>query len=152
MTAAEMGAGASGRTRAPTQIQLRVASVLMMAALAAGAVGFVVGAVKLPDEFAAAEAVAIWSVGVVGVLSWFRHFIFYRGDAARMGWTGGLRGLPVGGRLRQPWLRPHCARGGVRRLGSKCCRGDGGRLWTLPTPGRRDACLAGVRRARTSRC
>jgi hypothetical protein len=93
MTAAEMGAGASGRTRAPTQIQLRVASVLMMAAFAAGAVGFVVGAVKLPDEFAAAEAVAIWSVGVVGVLSWFRHFIFYRGDAARMGWTGGFAGF-----------------------------------------------------------
>src|ERR687897_486999 len=93
MTATEMGADAGGPTRVPSQNQLRVASLLMTATLAAGAVGFVSGAVKLPDEVAAAEAVAIWSVGVVGVLSWFRHFIFYRGDAARMGWTGGFAGF-----------------------------------------------------------
>jgi hypothetical protein len=37
--------------------------------------------VKLPDEVAAVEAVAIWSVGVVGVLSWFppvRRFLEWR--------------------------------------------------------------------------
>jgi Family of unknown function (DUF6790) len=93
MTATEIGADAGGPTRAPSQNQLRVASLLMTATLAAGAVGFVSAAVKLPDEVAAAEAVAIWSVGVVGVLSWFRHFVFYRGDAARMGWTGGFAGF-----------------------------------------------------------
>ena len=88
-----MGAAAGGRTRAPSQIELRLASGLMTVTLAVGAVGFVIGAVKLPDELAAAEAVAIWSVGVVGVLSWFRHFVFYSGDAARMGWTGGFAGF-----------------------------------------------------------
>jgi hypothetical protein len=93
MTRTETGTVASHGTRAPSPIELRVASVLMLATLAAGAVGFVLGATKLPDEFAAAEAVAIWSVGVAGVLSWFRHFVFYRGDAARMGWTGGFAGF-----------------------------------------------------------
>jgi hypothetical protein len=93
MTGTEVGAASGGPTPAPSPMELRVASALMMGTLAAGLVGFVIGAAELPDEFAAAEAVAIWSVGVVGVLSWLRHYVFYRGDAARMGWTGGFAGF-----------------------------------------------------------
>ena len=93
MTGTEVGAAARGWTRPPSHTELRLASGLMIATLAAGMVGFVIGAAELPDEFAASEAVAIWSVGVVGVLSWLRHFVFYRGDAARMGWTGGFAGF-----------------------------------------------------------
>jgi hypothetical protein len=89
MTATETGTVAG----APSQMELRIASVLMSATLVVGVVGFTIGAVELPDEHGAAEAVAIWSVGVVGVLSWLRHFVFFRGDAARMGWTGGFAGF-----------------------------------------------------------
>jgi hypothetical protein len=87
------GAAALGGDRAPGPKELHAASALMVATLAAGVVGFVIGAAELPDARAAAEAVAIWSVGVVGVLSWFRHYVFFRGDAARMGWTGGFAGF-----------------------------------------------------------
>jgi len=77
----------------PTSAELRAASLLMMATWATGGAGFAIGAAKLPDEYAAGEAVAIWSVGIVGVLSWLRHFVCYRGDAARMGWSGGFAGF-----------------------------------------------------------
>jgi hypothetical protein len=60
---------------------------------------YVVGGVMLGVSFAThpnnAEAAAYWAsagcVGGVGLLSFVRHSVFHRSDAARMGWDYGRR-------------------------------------------------------------
>jgi hypothetical protein len=65
---------------------------LMIATYAVGGLGYFMGFAKLSSSTTEAVAwVAGLSVGVVGVLSMFRHSIFNRSDAVRMGWDLGKR-------------------------------------------------------------
>ena len=55
-----------------------------------GTLGLVVGGARLGDGGAEAiEPVALFSVGALGVISFVRHSIFHRSDAARMKWDIG---------------------------------------------------------------
>lgn len=64
------------------------AARLFMATLAATMVGIFLGIFLLFVNPAQAVTVAlVVLVGVVGILSFFRHTIFYRSDQARMGWS-----------------------------------------------------------------
>lgn len=49
-------------------------------------IGIFMGFYKLPDTTAALEIVAFTTVGIVGILSFASHFIFYKSDAKRLGW------------------------------------------------------------------
>lgn len=55
-----------------------------------GGIGLALGSSQLSDGAAQAiEPVALWSVGLLGVVSFVRHSIFHRSDAARMRWDLG---------------------------------------------------------------
>jgi hypothetical protein len=66
---------------------------LMMATYAVGAVGLAVSFWYLGDGDAGASAAwaAVVAVGGSGLLSFVRHSVFHRSDAARMGWDYGRR-------------------------------------------------------------
>lgn len=49
-------------------------------------IGIFFGFYKLPDAKAALEIVAVTTVGIVGILSFASHVIFYKSDAKRLGW------------------------------------------------------------------
>ena len=64
---------------------VRVAGGLMVASYVAGGVGVFLGfGADTPAK--GLGWVTLLSVGVLGVLSFVRHSLFHRGDAARMGW------------------------------------------------------------------
>jgi hypothetical protein len=43
----------------------------------------------LPNVIISIQYINIFCVGLVGLISFFSHFIFYRSDAARLGWDKG---------------------------------------------------------------
>ena len=68
----------------------RPAALLMALGYAAGAVGLALGFSRLGDGGAeAVEPVCLFAVGVLGVVSFIRHSVFHRSDAARMKWDMG---------------------------------------------------------------
>lgn len=85
----------------------RTASSLFAATILASAAGIFAGIYYLfIDPETAVRIAAALMVGVVGLLSFLRHSIFYRSDQARMGWTQensqfqievGLANLAIGG-------------------------------------------------------
>lgn len=66
------------------------ATVAMWLGYAVAAYGFFLAGGK-HHAAAALEPVAIWSVGGLGIISFVRHAVLHRSDAARMGWDLGLR-------------------------------------------------------------
>ena len=65
-----------------------VASVLFAATIVTTIIGiFVTIYLLLSDPDLAYRVAAAVLVGVVGILSFLRHSVFYRSDQARMGWT-----------------------------------------------------------------
>ena len=67
--------------------------LLMQLTWLAGAIGFWqgFGGWQNGDIEAATNAITLWVVGVVGLLSFLRHAVFHRSDARRMGWDYGAR-------------------------------------------------------------
>ncbi|MCA9703912.1 MAG: hypothetical protein KC400_08730 [Methanolinea sp.] len=65
-----------------------VASLLFAATILATMAGVFLGIFFLFfDTDLAVRIVVVLLVGVVGVLSWLRHTVYYRSDQARMGWS-----------------------------------------------------------------
>ncbi len=58
---------------------------------AVGAVGLVVGFSTVGDDPASLSLAALLAVGGGGILSFVRHSLLHRSDAARMGWDLGVR-------------------------------------------------------------
>ena len=71
----------------------RISQVLMQVTWLVGGIGLFFGfsALSSGQIPTAAQWVAVWSVGGVGVLSYVRHSVFHRSDAVRMGWDLGKR-------------------------------------------------------------
>ncbi len=66
------------------------ATVAMWLGYALAGIGFALaGSQSSPAN--ALEPVVIWSVGALGVISFVRHALLHRSDAARMGWDLGRR-------------------------------------------------------------
>ncbi len=64
-----------------------MASLISIISMSVGAVGIFFGFYFLSEEpDTALGIVTFTTVGVVGVLSFFRHVIFHKEDAKRMGW------------------------------------------------------------------
>jgi hypothetical protein len=77
-------------TEHATSSDPRVSGVLMIVTYAAGGVALFLSFWASTPTTAAYWASA-GAVGVVGVLSFVRHSVFHRSDAARMGWDYGRR-------------------------------------------------------------
>jgi hypothetical protein len=69
----------------------RVSSGLMLATYVVGAVGIAVGFATLNSDPPSLSLACLLAVGGGGLLSFIRHSIFHRSDAARMGWDLGQR-------------------------------------------------------------
>src|ERR687896_1780527 len=63
-----------------------IAWVLHILELIAGIFGVGVGISRLPDAASALGVVTPTAVGLVGLLAFFRHFVFHESDAKRLGW------------------------------------------------------------------
>jgi hypothetical protein len=63
-----------------------IAWVLHILELIAGIFGVGVGISRLPDAASALAVVTPTAVGLVGLLAFFRHFVFHESDAKRLGW------------------------------------------------------------------
>jgi hypothetical protein len=66
-----------------------IAWVLHILELSAGVFGVGVGLSRLPDAASALAVVTPTAVGLVGLLAFFRHFVFHESDAKRLGWESG---------------------------------------------------------------
>jgi hypothetical protein len=81
-----------GHTTVERDADPRVSGLLMAATYAVGAVALFMSFLTMSrDATAAASWAAAGAVGLVGVLSFVRHSVFHRSDAARMGWDMGRR-------------------------------------------------------------
>ena len=79
--------GGTGST--PPAAATRPSFVLMIATYVAGGIGLFIGFGTVGDDDL--TLACLLSVGVVGILSFVRHSLFHRSDAARMGWDLGRR-------------------------------------------------------------
>ena len=66
-----------------------IAWVLHILELVAGVLGLGVGFSRLPDAASALAVATPTAVGLVGLLAFFRHFVFHQSDARRLGWESG---------------------------------------------------------------
>lgn len=66
------------------------AILAMWAGYVLGGIGVFLGFAE-SNSIDALEPVVLWSVGALGVLSFVRHAVLHRSDAARMGWDLGRR-------------------------------------------------------------
>jgi len=66
-----------------------IALVLHILELVAGILGLGVGFSRLPDAASALAVATPTAVGLVGLLAFFRHFVFHQSDAERLGWESG---------------------------------------------------------------
>jgi hypothetical protein len=64
------------------------ATVLMWLSFGLGSAGFIVAGARNEGAVESLHTVTAVVVGGVGVVSFFRHAVFARSDAARMGWSG----------------------------------------------------------------
>ena len=69
----------------------RVSSALMLATYVVGAAGIAVGFATLNSDPPSLAWACLLAVGGAGLLSFVRHSVFHRSDAARMGWDLGKR-------------------------------------------------------------
>jgi len=63
-----------------------IAWALHILELVAGIFGLGVGISRLPDAASALGVVTPTAVGLVGLLAFFRRFLFHHSDAKRLGW------------------------------------------------------------------
>ena len=63
--------------------------VLHILELIAGILGLGVGFSRLPDAASALAVATPTAVGLIGLLAFFRHFVFHESDAKRLGWESG---------------------------------------------------------------
>jgi hypothetical protein len=63
----------------------------MYATYVVGAVGIVVGMYTVHSDPPSLSIATLLAVGLAGLLSFVRHSVFHRSDAARMGWDLGTR-------------------------------------------------------------
>ncbi len=68
-----------------------MAARLMYATYVVGAVGIVVGMYTVHSDPPSLSIATLLAVGLAGLLSFVRHSVFHRSDAARMGWDLGTR-------------------------------------------------------------
>lgn len=68
-------------------VDTRPARVLMIATYAVGAAGLALGFSSVGGDDPDLGLAALLAVGGGGLLSFVRHALFHRADAARMGWT-----------------------------------------------------------------
>ena len=73
----------------PAPPDTRPATALMAATYALGAVGAFIGYTTLSADPPSLTWAALLAVGGGGLLSFVRHSLFFRSDAARMGWQSG---------------------------------------------------------------
>ncbi len=73
------------------QADPRPSAVLMALTYVAGGVGVAVGFSTVSGEDPSLTVAVLLSVGLAGFLSFLRHSVFHRSDAARMGWDMGRR-------------------------------------------------------------
>src|SRR5918997_2313338 len=66
-----------------------IAWVLHILELVAGVLGLGVGFSRLPDAASALAVATPTAVGLIGLLAFFRHFVFHESDAKRLGWESG---------------------------------------------------------------
>src|SRR5919199_6776362 len=66
-----------------------IAWVLHILELVAGGLGLGVGFSRLPDAASALAVATPTAVGLIGLLAFFRHFVFHESDAKRLGWESG---------------------------------------------------------------
>jgi len=64
---------------------------LMLATYVAGGAGIAIGFYTLQKEPPSLSLACLLAVGATGLLSFVRHSVFHRSDAARMGWDNGRR-------------------------------------------------------------
>lgn len=69
----------------------RAANVIMAMTYVVGGVGIFTGFWTLNSEPPSLRWTTLLTVGVVGLLSFLRHSLLHRSDAARMGWDTGHR-------------------------------------------------------------
>ena len=82
--------GSAMAANADVSVSERPAVVAMWLSYAVGGLGmFLAFSATEPAE--QLEAVCLWSVGGLGVLSFVRHAVLHRSDAVRMGWDLGRR-------------------------------------------------------------
>lgn len=67
------------------------AAVLMTLTYLAGGIGVAVGFGSVSGDDPSLTVAVLLAVGLAGLLSFFRHSVFHRSDAARMGWDLGRR-------------------------------------------------------------
>lgn len=63
----------------------------MAATYVAGAVGLAIGFATVSSTPPSLSIACLLAVGAAGLLSFLRHSVFHRSDAARMGWDLGVR-------------------------------------------------------------
>ncbi len=76
---------------APATADPAVSTRLMLATYVAGGAGIAVGLYTLQSQPPSLSLACLLAVGVTGLLSFLRHAVFHRSDAARMGWDYGQR-------------------------------------------------------------
>ncbi|MFM2437510.1 MAG: hypothetical protein RLZ55_321 [Actinomycetota bacterium] len=69
------------------QVSPRPAAILMYATYLVGGVGAFIGFATLQSDPPSLSWAALLAVGAAGLLSFVRHSIMHKSDAARMGWT-----------------------------------------------------------------
>lgn len=67
------------------------AAVLMALTYIAGGIGVAIGFGSVSGDDPSLTVAVLLAVGLAGLLSFFRHSVFHRSDAARMGWDFGRR-------------------------------------------------------------
>jgi hypothetical protein len=74
-------------SKVPERVVRRViAWVLRILELVAGVLGSGVGLSRLPDAASALGIATPTAFDLVGLLAFFRHFVFHQSDAERLGW------------------------------------------------------------------
>jgi hypothetical protein len=66
-----------------------IAGVLHILELVAGILGLGLGLSRLPDAASALAVATPTAVGLVGLLAFFRHFVFHESDSKRLSWESG---------------------------------------------------------------
>ncbi|HEV8025034.1 MAG TPA: hypothetical protein VGP37_09145, partial [Candidatus Nanopelagicales bacterium] len=74
-----------------TAVSARPAALLMWLTYLVGGIGYFIGIATLQQEPASLSVAALMAVTATGVLSFIRHAIFNRSDAAHGGWDYGQR-------------------------------------------------------------
>lgn len=72
-----------------TEQQQKAANITMGLTYAAGALGIALAFSTVFSDDPDPRWGCLFAIGIAGILSWVRHSLMHRGDAARMGWDTG---------------------------------------------------------------